>query len=70
MIEIKVNGDICQLIKNGKIRELKEDYLKVVMCAVEGFSGDIGVSREDSLTFLYNIILEIYKDDETEIKEV
>lgn len=70
MIEIKVNGDICSLAKGGKLKDLTEDYLKAVMCAVEGLSSDIGVSRTDVLTLLYNKILEIYNDKETEIKEV
>lgn len=70
MIEIKVNGDICRVTKHGKIKDLTLDYLKGVMCIIEALSGDIGVSREDVLTLFYNEILEIYRNEETQIKEV
>lgn len=71
MIDVCVNGDDCTVAKHGKLKELYTDYLKGIMCIVETFAGDIGRNPEDVLTFLYNKILEIYNDNETEItKEV
>lgn len=70
MIEIKVNGDMCSLAKKGKNKDIVEDYLKAMLCIIEAFAGDIGEPRQDVLTLLYNEMIEIYRDDESIIKEV
>ena len=70
MIEIKVNGELCNIAKQGKKKDIVEDYLKAMLCIIEAFAGDIGAPRQDVLTLLYNQMVEIYTDDESIIKEV
>lgn len=67
MIDVHINGDNCSVARRGKHKELYTDYLKAIMAIVETHAGDIGANREDILTFFYNTIIEIYKDDETVI---
>ena len=69
MLEIKVNGELCSVAKRGKHKELIVDYLKGIMCIIETFANDINVKREDALALIYEQIIEIYHDDETEIEK-
>ena len=70
MIEIKVNGEMCSIAKNGKKKDIVEDYLKAMLCIIEAFAGDIGEPQQDVLTLLYNEMIDIYNDESQIIKEV
>ena len=69
MIEIKINGDNAIIKKQGTMKELSNDYLKLLLAIIESFSGDCHIPRADCLEFFYRSIREIYEDAETIIKE-
>jgi hypothetical protein len=69
MIEIKINGDNATIKKRGTIKELSNDYLKLLLTIIESFSFDSHIPRGDCLEFFYQSIREIYENEETIIKE-
>lgn len=67
MVVIIVDGDHCSIQRRGKVSEVSQDYLKVIMSLIESLSKDADVSRQDILTYLYDMLTDIY-DDGTEIE--
>lgn len=64
MIEIKINGDHVTMMKRGTMKELSDNYLKLLLAIIESFSSDCHIQRGDCLEFFYRSIREIYEDDE------
>lgn len=69
MIEIKIKGDNVTIKKQGTIKELSNDYLKLVLAIIESFSGDRHIPRAYCLEFFYRSIRKIFENEKTIIKE-
>lgn len=70
MVTIKVDGDSCLITRRGTVRDISDEYLKVILSVIESLAIDTDVSRKDLLTYLYDRISDIYNDDETTVKTV
>lgn len=68
MIIVKVDGDSCRIHRYGKVNEISQEYLKVIITLIESLSVDADVNRKDVLTYLYDTLSNIYDDNETIIK--
>lgn len=70
MIQMKIDGDSVTIMKRGTMKEISDNYLKLLLAIIESFSGDCHAPRGDCLEFFYQSIREIYEDEENIIQEV